>query len=366
MRGITLSNGRYYKSNSESDLFGYNSDTLQYTDVTWQVRNPINTYNTTCYIGDYAHWHDTLHGEKGVLDLDFYPLKYNEAKARKQWAQAKEMLRCFEWWMGPYPFYEDGYKLVEAPYLGMEHQSAIAYGNHYTNGYYRPAGPVDRSGTGVGFAFDFIIIHESGHEWFGNSITARDIADNWLHEGFTTYTEALFAEWIKGRDSGFAYATGEWKNIQNDRPVIGDYSVNDEGSGDKYDKGAAVVHMIRMMINDDKKFRELLRGLNRDFYHRIVSSKEVEDYISRFVGRDLKPFFDVYLRSTAIPTLVYLRPGGKHGTEAYLKNVPDNFSLPVYGGDGALLFNLSTRMHRLQWEQLDAFRNYLVVRLMSK
>ncbi len=267
------------------------------------VTNPINTYNTTFYIGDYAHWHDTLHGEKGVLDLDFYPLRYNEAKARKQWTQAKEMLRCFEWWMGPYPFYEDGYKLVEAPYLGMEHQSAIAYGNHYTNGYYRPTGAIDRSGTGVGMAFDFIIIHESGHEWFGNSITAQDIADNWLHEGFTTYTETLFAEWIKGKDSAFAYAQGEWKNIRNDRPVIGDYGVNDEGSSDKYDKGAAVVHMIRMMINNDSAFRQLLRGLNRDFYHKIVTSKEVEEYISRFVGKDLKPFFDQYLRSTGKPTL---------------------------------------------------------------
>ncbi len=271
----------------------------------WRIHNPINTYNTTFYIGDYAHWHDTLHGEKGVLDLDFYPLRYNEAKARKQWAQAKEMLRCFEWWMGPYPFYEDGYKLVEAPYLGMEHQSAIAYGNHYTNGYYRPTGPIDRSGTGVGMSFDFIIIHESGHEWFGNSITAQDIADNWLHEGFTTYTETLFAEWIKGKDSAFAYAQGEWKNIKNDRPVIGDYGVNDEGSSDKYDKGAAVVHMIRMMINNDSAFRQLLRGLNRDFYHKIVTSKEVEDYISRFVGRDLKAFFDIYLRSTYVPTLTW-------------------------------------------------------------
>ncbi len=297
------------------------------TSHTWcQVRNPINTYNISFYIGDYAHWHDTLHGEQGVLDLDFYPLRYNEAKARRQWAQAKEMLRCFEWWMGPYPFYEDGYKLVEAPYLGMEHQSAIAYGNHYTNGYYRPTGPIDRSGTGVGMAFDFIIIHESGHEWFGNSITARDIADNWLHEGFTTYTETLFAEWIKGKDSAFAYAQGEWKNIKNDRPVIGDYGVNDEGSSDKYDKGAAVVHMIRMMINDDKRFRELLRGLNRDFYHKIVTSREVEDYISRFMGRDLGVFFDVYLRSTKKPVLEWRLINEELQTQ--WAGVPKSFSAP--------------------------------------
>ncbi len=299
--GVTVSNGK--NTGREYDYEG--PKRLIETRSVFTVRNPINTYSTTFYIGDYAHWHDTLHGEQGVLDLDFYPLRYNEAKARRQWAQAKEMLRCFEWWMGPYPFYEDGYKLVEAPYLGMEHQSAIAYGNHYTNGYYRPTGPIDRSGTGVGMAFDFIIIHESGHEWFGNSITAQDIADNWLHEGFTTYAETLFAEWIKGKDSAFAYATGEWKNIKNDRPVIGDYGVNDEGSSDKYDKGAAVVHMVRMMINNDSAFRQLLRGLNRDFYHKIVTSGEVEDYISRFVGRNLEAFFDTYLRSTQIPQLVW-------------------------------------------------------------
>lgn len=291
------------------------------------VRNPINTYDVSFYIGDYAHWHDTLHGEKGILDLDFYPLRYNEAKARKQWTQAKEMLRCFEYWMGPYPFYEDGYKLVEAPYLGMEHQSAIAYGNNYKNGYNRLGTPIDRSGTGVGFSFDFIIIHESGHEWFGNSITAQDIADNWLHEGFTTYTETLFAEWIKGKDSAFAYAQGEWRNIKNDRPVIGDYGVNNEGSTDMYDKGAAVVHMIRMMLNDDKKFRELLRGLNRDFYHKIVTSKEVEDYISRFVGKDLKPFFDQYLRTTNKPILEWYVAGKE--IHYQWKNTVAGFVAPI-------------------------------------
>jgi aminopeptidase N len=320
-----ISNGKWPKE--LSDWHKTIPDSVVVYGSKSQYLNPINTYNTTFYIGDYAHWDDTLHGEKGVLDLDFYPLRYNEAKARKQWTQAKEMLRCFEWWMGPYPFYEDGYKLVEAPFLGMEHQSAIAYGNQYQNGYYRKSGHIDRSGTGVGFSFDFIIVHESGHEWFGNNITAQDPADNWLHEGFTTYTEALFAEWIKGKDSAYAYTMGQWKNIKNDRPVIGDYGVNNEGSSDKYDKGSAVVHMIRMMINDDKRFRELLRGLNKDFYHKIVTSKEVEEYISRFVGMDLKVFFDVYLRSTAKPVFKWSR---KEGRLSYRwEGVPDGFFAPV-------------------------------------
>lgn len=323
---------------------------------TFIVRNPINTYSTTFYIGDYAHWHDTLHGEKGVLDLDFYPLKHYEARARKHWAVTKEMLHCFEYWMGPYPFYEDGYKLVEAPYLGMEHQSAVAYGNQYKMGYLGR----DRSGTGVGLAFDFIIVHESGHEWFGNNITAQDIADNWLHEGFTTYTETLFAEWIKGRDSAFAYAAGEWKNIRNDRPVIGDYGVNKEGSGDMYDKGAAVVHMIRMMINDDQKFRQLLRGLNKDFYHKIVTSKEVEDYISKFVGRDLKPFFDIYLRSAKIPEVsVQLFHDGM--VIIRLDKQYDALSIPIYTTDGKFVCDLSTKDVFISLKKVNAFRNYLLV-----
>lgn len=315
----------------------------------FKIKNPINTYDVTFYMGNYAHWHDTLHGEKGILDLDFYPLKYNEAKARKQWSVTKEMLRCYEYWLGPYPFYEDGYKLVEAPYLGMEHQSAVAYGNKYQMGYLGR----DRSGTGVGLSFDFIIIHESAHEWFGNSITAQDIADNWLHEGFTTYVESLFAEWIKGKDAGAAYTMGEWKNIKNDRPLIGDYGVNSEGSSDIYDKGSAVVFMIRQMLNDDAKFRGLLRGLNRDFYHKIVTSKEVETYISAYVGADLTPFFNQYLRSTMIPELHQKRIGKNYSF--FWKNAVPAFDAPIaistnggqtfqtYSGIRKLNFSLSKK-----------------------
>ena len=201
--------------------------------------------------------------------------------------------------MGPYPFYEDGYKLVEAPYLGMEHQSAVAYGNKYKMGYLG----TDRSGTGIGLLFDFIIVHESGHEWFGNNITAQDVADNWLHEGFTTYTETLFAECAFGKEKAFEYTMGKWNLIINDKPVIGPYGVHEDGSGDMYNKGAAVVHMIRMVMNDDEKFRQLLRGLNRDFYHQIVTSAQVEEYISKFAGYDFVPLFNQYLRTTQIPRL---------------------------------------------------------------
>lgn len=319
---------------------------ITYENWHWKVSNPINTYNATFYIGDYVSWRDTLMGEKGKLDLSFYALRYHEEAARKQFAVVRQMLHCFEYWMGPYPFYEDGYKLVEAPYLGMEHQSAIAYGNQYKMGYLG----MDRSGTGVGLLFDFIIIHESGHEWFGNNITAQDIADNWLHEGLTTYTEALFAECAFGKEKAYEYTRGQWKGIQNDRPVIGIYGVNNEGSGDEYDKGSAVIHMVRTIMNDDEKFRLLLRGLNKDFYHKIVTSKEVEDYFSRFAGYNFAPLFNQYLRTTDIPQFDYYIK--KKKLFYRFKNVVSNFTLPLSISSEGLTETIypTSEWHSIRWE----------------
>ncbi len=313
----------------------------------WNVRNPINTYNVTFYIGDYIDWRDTLMGEKGKLDLAFHVLRYNEAKARKHFAVTKQMLHCFEYWMGPYPFYEDGYKLVEAPYLGMEHQSAVAYGNKYQMGYKG----TDRSGTGVGMLFDFIIVHESGHEWFGNNITAQDVADNWLHEGFTTYTEALFAECAFGKEKAFQYTIGEWKNIRNDKPIIGTYGVHNDGSGDKYDKGSAVVHMIRMVMNDDEKFRQLLRGLNKDFYHQIVTSAQVEEYINKFAGYDFTPLFNQYLRTTNIPKLEWYVK--KQELIYKFKDVVEGFSLPLEITSGKIKekLTITSEWQHMKWKK---------------
>lgn len=268
----------------------------------WQVKNPINNYDVTFYIGDYIHWSDTLNGEKGILQLDFYALRDNETKARKQFEIVKPMLHCFEYWMGPYPFYEDGYKLVEAPYLGMEHQSAVAYGNKYMKGYLG----MDRSGTGIGYTFDYIIVHETGHEWFGNSVTAKDIADNWIHEGITTWSEALFVDCMKGQEASKTYSEGKWDAITNDRPLIGDYNVNNEGSGDIYRKGAAMMYMIRELMNNDEQFRKMMRGLSLTFYHKTVTSAEVEDYIASYLpDMDMKPFFNQYLRANELPRLAY-------------------------------------------------------------
>lgn len=289
----------------------------------WKTKNPINSYNSTFYLGDYSSWTDTFQGKKGKLDISYFPLKYHQAQAKEQFKQVKKMLEAFEYWFGPYPFYEDGYKIVEAPFLGMEHQSAIAYGNNYQMGYRGK----DRSGTGVGLLFDFIIVHESGHEWFGNSITAADIADNWIHEGFTTYSETLFAEYWFGKEKAFAYTRGEWKNISNDRPVIGNYGVNDAGSGDKYDKGSALVHTIRLLMNDDEKFRAMLHKMNDTFYHKQIASKQMEDFIIFFSGLPLQPIFEQYLRTTMIPELQWKKKGKV--LEYRLNNVVEGVELPI-------------------------------------
>jgi aminopeptidase N len=268
---------------------------------TWIVKNPINNYGVCINIGDYATFSEKYKGEKGDLDCTYYVLKDNLTKAKEQFKDVPRMLKAFEYWFGPYPFYEDGYKLVETPYLGMEHQSCVTYGNGYRNGYLGS----DLSGTGWGLKFDFIIIHESGHEWFANNITYKDIADMWIHESFTCYSESLFLEYYYEKYAGSEYLIGLRKNIQNDKPIIGHYDVNNEGSGDMYYKGANMLHTLRQLVNDDEKWRTILRGLNSTFYHQTVTTKQIEDYLSQQTGMDLNTFFNQYLRDTRIPTLEY-------------------------------------------------------------
>ena len=267
----------------------------------WVVSNPINNYGVNINIGDYVSFSEVFKGEKGDLDCDYYVLRDNLEKAKIQFKDVPRMLKAFEHWFGPYPFYEDSYKLVEAPYLGMEHQSSVTYGNGFENGYRGG----DLSGTGWGLKFDFIIIHESGHEWFANNITYKDIADMWIHEGFTNYSESLFVEYYYGKQAGNEYARGLRKNIQNDKPIIGKYNVNNEGSSDMYYKGANMLHTLRQILNDDEKWRSILRGLNSTFYHQTVTTKQIEDYLCQKVGLDLTPFFDQYLRDIRIPTFEY-------------------------------------------------------------
>ncbi|CAM3051732.1 M1 family metallopeptidase [Flavobacterium frigoris] len=289
----------------------------------WYVSNPINNYGVNINIGDYVSFSEKYKGEKGDLDCSYYVLRDNLAKAKEQFKDVPRMLKAFEHWFGPYPFYEDSYKLVEAPYLGMEHQSSVTYGNGFKNGYRGR----DLSGTGWGLKFDFIIIHESGHEWFANNITDKDIADMWIHESFTNYSESLFVEYYYGKEAGYEYVRGIRKNIENDKPIIGHYDVNSEGSSDMYYKGANMLHTIRQIVNDDEKWRTILRGLNSTFYHQTVTTKQIEDYLSTSVGIDLSSVFNQYLRDTRIPTLEYFFKDKKLGFR--WTNCVTGFNMPV-------------------------------------
>ncbi|UOQ72881.1 M1 family metallopeptidase [Hymenobacter cellulosilyticus] len=294
------------------------------TRFDWAVRNPINNYDVALNVGDYTSFSDSYTGEKGKLSLEYWVLRENLGKAKTHFAaNVKPMLKSLEHWFGPYPFYEDGYKLVDAPHLGMEHQSAVAYGNKYQNGYLGH----DRSATGWGLKWDFIIIHESGHEWFGNNITSKDIADMWVHESFTTYSEALFTESQFGKPAGQEYLHGQRRNIQNDGPIIGPYGVNQEGSGDMYDKGSNLLNMVRTIVNDDEKWRQILRGLGQQFYHQTVTTEQIVGYINQQSGKNLTKVFDQYLRYGSIPTLEIRQEEGKVLVR-WVANVPD-FDMPV-------------------------------------
>ncbi|MGH7650758.1 MAG: M1 family metallopeptidase [Gemmatimonadaceae bacterium] len=327
---IDVSNGRLRGSGLEArilDVIPSEPNTLPasqfWKTYEWFVRNPINNYDVAVNAGHYAHFSDVYNGEKGKLTLDFWPLDYHVDTAKVQFQQVKPMLKCFESWFGPYPWYEDGYKLVETPHLGMEHQSAVAYGNHYKNGYLGR----DRSATGHGLLWDFIIVHESAHEWFGNNITMKDAADMWIHESFATYAEGLFTECTQGKKAGAEYTIGQRKLIRNDEPIVGVYGVNHEGSGDMYDKGANMLLIIRQLVDDDTRWRGILRGLNKTFWHQTVTGKQVEDYISAHSGRDLSKVFDQYLRTTKIPVLEYKLQGRQLSYR--WSNVVPGFAMPL-------------------------------------
>ncbi|TDQ23767.1 M1 family metallopeptidase [Tenacibaculum caenipelagi] len=293
------------------------------TTYHWFVDNPINNYGVNVNIGDYVHFSEKYQGEGGELDMNYYVLRDNLKKAKEQFKDAPKMIKAFEYWFGKYPFYKDGFKLVEVPYLGMEHQSSVTYGNQYQNGYLGR----DLSGTGWGLKFDFIIIHESGHEWFANNITDKDIADMWIHESFTAYSENLFLDYYYGKKASAEYVIGTRRAIQNDTPIIGHYDVNNEGSGDMYYKGANMLHTIRQLVNDDEKWRQILRGLNSNFYHKTVTTQEIEQYLIEKSGIDLTKVFDQYLRTVKIPEFEY------HIENNTLKyrwnNVVKGFNMPL-------------------------------------
>lgn len=294
----------------------------------WKVVNPINNYGVNINIGDYVNFSEKYQGEKGELDMDYWVLRENEEKAKVQFKDALRTIEAFEYWFGPYPFYEDSYKLVEVPYLGMEHQSSVTYGNSYKNGYNgRNRASFDWSGTGWGLKWDYIIVHETGHEWFANNITAKDVADMWVHEGFTSYSETLFIDYFYGKQAASEYAIGTRRVISNAEPIIGTYHVNKEGSGDMYFKGNNVLHTLRTIVNNDTLWREALRGLNKEYYHQTVTTEQVENFISHKVGLKLDKFFDQYLRDARVPVLEWKREGSK--IVYRWQDVVDGFDMPV-------------------------------------
>jgi aminopeptidase N len=333
---VEVSNGRLRSQTKNAD----GSTTFE-----WFVTNPINNYAIAVAAGHYAHYSDVYQGLRGPLTLDYWPLDYHLEAAQRQWPQVKPMLACFEGWFGPYPWYEDGYKLIEVSNNGMEHQSAVAYGNLFANGYRRR----DGSGTGLGMQWDFIIIHESAHEWWGNNITTQDLADMWVHESFANYSEGLYTECLYGKEAGAAYTVGTRRGIRNDRPIVpGVYGVNAQGSGDMYPKGGNMLHTIRQVVDDDTKWRGVLRGLNATFWHQTVRGTDVEQYISRAAGVDLSKVFDQYLRDVRIPVFEYRSLPGR--TEYRWTEVVDGFDMPVkvtIGGTPRTLTPTSA------WQTLD-------------
>jgi aminopeptidase N len=310
---MDVSNGRLLKIEEHKDTHTFH----------WYVSNPINNYGVNINIGDYVHFGETYFGEKGKLAMDYYVLRDNLEKAKHQFKQAPLMMEAFEHWFGPYPFYEDGYKLVEVPYLGMEHQSSVTYGNQFKNGYLGR----DLSNTGWGLKFDFILVHESGHEWFANNITYKDMADMWIHESFTAYSENLYLDYHFGKKAASEYVLGTKANISNDKPIIGPYNVNQQGSGDMYYKGANMLHTLRQLIGDEEKWRSILRGLNKEFYHKTVTTKQIEDYIGTSSGLHLSEFFDQYLRTIMIPILEYEVKGNQ--LRYRYTNIVSGFDMPL-------------------------------------
>jgi len=344
---VNVSNGRLRKVENYE-----NSNTFH-----WFVSNPINNYGVNINIGDYVSFSEVYQGEKGPLDMSYYVLRDNIEIAKSHFKDAPKMMDAFEFWFGPYPFYEDSFKIVEVPYLGMEHQSSITYGNRYMKGYLGR----DLSRTGWGLKFDYIIIHEAGHEWFANNITYKDIADMWIHESFTTYSENLYLDYHFGKEASSEYVIGTRYSISNKDPMIGPYGVNRRGS-DIYTKGANLLHTLRQIADNDELWRSILRGLNSNFYHQTVETKQIEDYISSKIGFDLSSFFDQYLRDVRIPKFEY---NILNGILTYRwVDVIQNFTMPIeinVDGENIKLYPTTQKKSiKIESETIKVNKNYYV------
>ncbi len=312
---VDVSNGKFMGKTDLGD---------GYTRWDWLVHYPINNYDVALNIGKYEHFSDKL----GNLPLDFYALPEDLDKAKKQFAQAKGMLEAFQHYFGEYPFKKDGYKLIEVPYAGMEHQSAVAYGNHFANGYLER----DWTGVGISLRFDFIIIHESGHEWFGNSITAADPSDMWIHEGWTTYLECLYVEYMYGHDDYLTYVNAYKSKVKNVKPIIAERGINAEPPQDQYFKGALFLNTLRSIVNDDPRWFKLIHDLYQHFKYKNIMTEDIVAFFNQKMGKDMTPIFNQYLRHTAIPTLE-LKFNAAEGTVTYRWKVDEpGFAMPVRVG----------------------------------
>ncbi len=303
--------------------------TMHYNTFHWFVSYPINNYNITLNIGDYTSFSDKYISGDDTLALDYYVLPYNKGKAEEHFKQVKPMMECFERYFGKYPFWKDGYALVETPYLGMEHQSAIAYGNDYLPGYHGNKRFI------AGLDFDFIIVHESGHEWWGNAITTNDIADMWVHEGFCTYSEVLYVECIYGYDTMLKYVKNQKRVVRNDKPVIGPYHVNKEGSGDMYQKASLMLHTLRTLIDNDPLWFEIIKEISTNFKYQTIDGQDIIDYINQRSGKDFTSFFNQYLKNKDIPEFQYrLIKSGREIALMYRWEAVEDFEMPILINSG--------------------------------
>lgn len=295
-----------------------------YTRWDWLVQYPINSYCVSVNVGAYVHFSDQLHG----MPLDFYALPEDLDRAKAQFAQAKPMLVAFEHWFGEYPFAKDGYKLIQVPYSGMEHQSAVTYGNGFQNGYLGH----DWTGVGISPRFDFIIVHESAHEWFGNAVSAADASDMWIHEGFGTYLECIYVEELFGYDDAVRYVNGYKAKVANREPIITRRGAHREPSQDQYFKGALFLHTLRSVVDDDARWRALMKDLFQHFEYRNIMTEELVAFVNERLGTDMTPVFDQYLRHAALPVLELKFDAEAHTVSFRWQADEARFAMPVKVG----------------------------------
>jgi len=330
---MNVSNGRFVGKKNLAD---------GYTRWDWRVHYPINSYNVSLNIAAYKHFSDRL----GKLSLDFYSLPEDLERAKKQFAQAKPMLKAFKHYFGEYPFIKDGYKIIQVPYSGMEHQTAVTYGNGFTNGYLNK----DWTGVGVSMKFDFIIIHESAHEWFGNAVTASDVCDMWIHEGWATYLECMYVERMFGYEDALKYVNGYKSKVRNRRPVIAERGIHQSPPGDQYFKGALFLNTLRNVLNDDKKWWALVREVYQDFKYQSIRTEDLVRLFNKRFEADLTPIFDQYLRHAGLPVLELVFDEAAGSVEYRWKADEADFAMPIRVGKPK---EWQTITPTVQWQTLS-------------